>query len=89
MREMNDLVMRLRQADQNSMQRTAGSRIFGEAADEIERLRAARLDRDAAIMIARIINDEIGEEICTSELAEAASERIVCALNNHEQDAPK
>lgn len=35
---MSDLVERLRDADANSQQRILGSRIFGEAADEIERL---------------------------------------------------
>ncbi len=38
---MGDLVERLRQVDMNSAQRIAGSRIFAEAADEIERLRLA------------------------------------------------
>lgn len=41
---MSDLVERLRQADQNSQQRIAGSRIFRDAADEIERLTAALKD---------------------------------------------
>lgn len=36
---MTDLVERLRDADRGSQQRVFGSRIFGEAADEIERLR--------------------------------------------------
>ena len=35
-----DIVERLHDADQHSQQRILGSRIFGEAADEIERLRA-------------------------------------------------
>ena len=35
-----DVVERLRDADRNSVQRMNGSRIFGEAADTIERLRA-------------------------------------------------
>jgi len=35
------IVERLRAADENSQQRIMGSRIFGEAADEIERLTAA------------------------------------------------
>lgn len=35
----DDLVSRLRNADLNSPQACFGSRIFGEAADEIERLR--------------------------------------------------
>ena len=41
---MGDLVERLRSADMNSQQRVLGSRIFGEAADEITRLRAALAD---------------------------------------------
>jgi hypothetical protein len=41
---MSDLVERLRSADMNSQQRVLGSRIFGEAADEITRLRAALSD---------------------------------------------
>lgn len=38
---MTSLVERLRDADVHSQQRFWGGRIFGEAADEIERLRAA------------------------------------------------
>lgn len=38
--QSDELVSRLRGADRNSVQRSLGSRIFGEAADEIERLRA-------------------------------------------------
>ena len=34
-----NIVKRLRSADRDSVQSTNGSRIFGEAADEIERLR--------------------------------------------------
>lgn len=34
-----DILKRLRSADADSVQRTNGSRIFAEAADEIERLR--------------------------------------------------
>lgn len=37
---MNDIVKRLREADRNSVQRTLGSRIFGEAANRIEALEA-------------------------------------------------
>lgn len=44
---MGDLVERLRSADMNSQQRVLGSRIFGEAADEITRLRAALADAQA------------------------------------------
>jgi len=44
---MSDLVERLRSADMNSQQRALGSRIFGEAADEITRLRAALADAQA------------------------------------------
>ena len=44
---MSDLVERLRSADMNSQQRALGSRIFGEAADEITRLRAALSDAQA------------------------------------------
>ena len=43
---MNDLVERLRSADMNSQQRALGSPIFGEAAAEITRLRAALTARD-------------------------------------------
>lgn len=41
-----DILDRLRSADEHSMQRAMGSRIFGEAADEIERLRRALMDCD-------------------------------------------
>ena len=44
---MNDLVERLRSADMNSQQRALGSPIFGEAAAEITRLRAALADAQA------------------------------------------
>lgn len=44
---MGDLVERLRSADMNSQQRVLGSRIFGEAADEITNLRAALADAQA------------------------------------------
>lgn len=33
-------------------------------------------------MIARIIQDEIGGEVCTQEWAKAAADRIVCAFAN-------
>lgn len=36
---MSDLIERLRHADAHSQQRVLGSRIFSEAADEIERMR--------------------------------------------------
>jgi hypothetical protein len=42
-------------------------------------------DRATAAMIAKIIQDEIGGEVCTPEWARAAADRIVCALNNNEQ----
>lgn len=38
---MSDLIERLRHADAHSQQRVLGSRIFGAAADEIQRLRSA------------------------------------------------
>jgi chromosome segregation ATPase len=41
---MTDLVERLRDADRGSQQRVFGSRIFGEAADEIERSEKHRND---------------------------------------------
>lgn len=47
-------------------------------------LRQRRLGRQEAIMIAKIIEDEIGGEVCTPEWSQAAAERIVCALNNPE-----
>lgn len=44
---MGDLIERLRNADTNSQQRVLGSRIFGEAAEEITHLRAALADAHA------------------------------------------
>lgn len=44
-----ELLERLRDADRNSVQRTNGSRIFGEAADTIERLRARAAKYDELI----------------------------------------
>lgn len=43
-----DIVERLRAADSDSVQRANGSRIFGEAADEIERLRKIAHSDDGA-----------------------------------------
>jgi hypothetical protein len=45
-------------------------------------------DRATAAMIAKIIQDEIGGEVCTPEWAQAAADRIVCAINNNEQKTP-
>ena len=44
---------------------------------------AGMSDRAMAVMIAKIIQDEIGDEICTPELAEAAADRIECAIRNN------
>lgn len=42
--------------------------------------------RQTAIMIAGIIQDEIGGEVCTPEWAQAAADRIVCALGRADGD---
>lgn len=49
-----------------------------------EKAASADLGRREAVRIAAIIQDEIGGEVCTPELAEAAADRIVCALNNRD-----
>lgn len=51
---MSDLVERLRNADIHSQQRVLGSRIFGEAADEIARLQR-ELDEARELIGARAI----------------------------------
>lgn len=48
---MSDIVERLRDAHENSVQRVNGSNIFAEAADEIERLRAEMADRNRSIVV--------------------------------------
>jgi hypothetical protein len=43
------LVERLRDADRGSVQRSLGSRIFGEAADRIEALQRSNAEKDEAL----------------------------------------
>jgi len=53
------------------------------AVNGVLRMRAdQQVGRTTAILIAKIIEDEIGGEVCTSEWAQAAADRIVCALRN-------
>lgn len=59
----DELVARLRDADRNSVQRMNGSRIFGEAADRIERLtaqlaEARESERAAVVALKRIADGE-------------------------------
>lgn len=56
------------------------------AVNAVLRMRASQqFGRATAIMIAKIIEDEIGGEVCTPEWAQAAADRIACALRNDEQ----
>lgn len=48
-----------------------------------------RYSRQDAVMIAGIIQDEIGGEVCTPEWSQAAADRIVCALENNEGAGPE
>lgn len=67
---MTDLVERLREADGNSQQRFWGSRIFGEAADELDRMRR---ELNRLEVSNQTVADELGNEIgrLQRELAEA------------------
>lgn len=58
------------------------------AVNGVLRMRAGQqFGRAASMMVAKIIEDEIGGEVCTPEWAQAAADRIVCALRNDEQKA--
>lgn len=78
----DDLVLRLRQADENSQQRIAGSRIFKEAADEIERLRAALLDLHHLIDFAEPITSDKPMLFEDASAINDAMKQALAALTN-------
>jgi len=77
---MSDLIERLRHADAHSQQRVLGSRIFSEAADEIERLRAGikRLSDEEELCAGATGYDPFSMVYLAAKLArmEAENERL-------------
>lgn len=70
---MSDLIERLQDCDNNSVQRESGSRIFGEAAAEIERLTAEVL-RQTTHKIYR--QETIAKLLARNELLEAGLKSV-------------
>ena len=71
------LVERLRDADRGSVQRSLGSRIFGEAADRIEALQRSNAEKDEALLdIHNRILCPVGPSPTLDEIAQIASKAL-------------